>query len=353
MTGVPRERVHLGAEDARLLALRALCGLGYDEAEAAVLADHTLDAALCGYEYSGLPKILQLAANPKARQPRSPPRPLHETAVSVLFDGGNNSGMIAIQHATGVAIAKAQQHGFALVGVTNSWMSGRSAYYVEQIARAGLIGVHTVGSASLVAPPGGARPALGTNPIAFGFPTLREPLVIDVSTAAFPGTELDFYVLLGLPLPEGVALDEHGCPTRDAEAAKRGALLPFGGHKGFALALALQALAVLAGSALNANQDYGYLLIALRPDLLLPLDEFRRELTQTLDRIKSTPRQPGVDEIRLPSERAFRERERALRDGIEIDRRIHQSLLSLAAQAAQNGKLHAPDRQAHDPIPRP
>ena len=71
-----------------------------------------------------------------------------------LIDGGNQSGMLAMHHATDVAIAKACAHGFALVGVTNSWMSGRSAYYVERIARADLIGLHTVGSASLVAPPG-------------------------------------------------------------------------------------------------------------------------------------------------------------------------------------------------------
>lgn len=337
MTGAQPDRVHLSAGEARTLALRALAAIGYDQVEAAILADHMLDAALCGYEYSGLPKILQIAQNPKAKQPRTPIRALRETDVSVLLDGGNYSGMIAMQHATGVAIAKAQARGFALVGVTNSWMSGRSAYYVEQIARAGLIGVHTVGSSSLVAPPGGARPAFGTNPIAFGFPTMGEPLVIDVSTAAFPGTELDFYVLLGLPLPEGVALDEHGEPTIDPEAAKRGSLLPFGGHKGFALALAMQALGVLAGSGLSANRDYGYLIIAMRPDLLVPLDEFRRELTQTLERIKSTPRQPGVGEIRLPSERAFRERERALRDGIVIDRSIHQALRYFATQADVDG----------------
>jgi LDH2 family malate/lactate/ureidoglycolate dehydrogenase len=217
-----------------------------------------------------------------------------------------------------------------LVGVTNSWMSGRSGYYVERIARADLIGLHTVGSSSLVAPPGGARPAFGTNPIAFGFPTSGEPLVIDMSTAAFPGTELDFYVLLGLTLPEGVALDAQGRPTTDPVAAKRGSLLPFGGHKGFALALAMQALGALAGSGLNAAKDYGYLIIAFRPDLLLPLDDFKRELTATLARIKATPRQPGVAEIRLPSEGSFRERACRLREGIEIDGRILDRLVALA-----------------------
>ena len=332
MTPPARKRVQLSCDQARVLAQGALRGIGYDAAQAAILAEHMLDAALCGYEYSGLPKILQIAANPKAKQPRTPMRALHETPVSVLFDGGNNCGMLTMLHATDAAIAKAREHGFAMVGVTNSWMSGRSAYYVERIARADLIGLHTVGAASLVAPPGATRPAFGTNPIAFGFPTIGEPLVIDISTAAFPGSELDFYVLLGLPLPAGVALDADGQPTTDPAQAKRGALLPFAGHKGFALALAMQALGVLAGSGLNAAKDYGYLVIAFRPDLLLPLDDFKRELTDTLARIKAVPRQPGVDEIRLPSERAFREREMRRSSGIEIDRAIHDALIALADQ---------------------
>lgn len=323
-------RVRLAVQEARALALGALNGCGYAAAEAAILAEHMLDAALCGYEYSGLPKILQIAANPKAAQPRMPLREIHATPLSVLFDGGNQCGMLALHQATQVLIARAHLHGFALVGVTNSWMSGRSAYYVERIARADLVGLHTVGSASLVAPPGATRPAYGTNPIAFGFPTDGEPLVIDISTAAFPGTELDFYALLGLPLPAGVALDEDGLATTDAKAAKRGALLPAGGHKGFALGLAMQALGVLAGSGMNAARDYGYLLIALRPDLLLPLADFKSELSATLARIKAAPRKPGVEEIRLPSEHAFRERARQLRDGIEIDGVIREALQNLA-----------------------
>ena len=330
----PAQRVTLSAAAAHALSTAALQGLGYNAQDAAILADHMLDAALCGYEYSGLPKILQVAASPKLKQPVTPLRVLHETPVSALFDGGNQSGMLTMHHATDAAIARAREHGFALVGVTNSWMSGRSAYYVERIARADLIGLHTAGTASLVAPPGGTRPAVGTNPIAFGFPTEGEPLVIDVSTAAFPATELGFYALLGLTLPAGVALDQHGVPTTDPLAAQGGTLLPFGGaqaqHKGFAIALAMQALAVLAGAGLNAAKDYGYLLVVMRPDLLLPLADFKRELAALMARIKATPRQPGVDQIRLPSERAFRERARRRREGIEIDQTVSDALTALA-----------------------
>ena len=82
---------------------------------------------------------------------------LRETDVSLAFDGGNNVGMLALFHAAEATIRKAAAHGIALVSVTDAWMSGRSAYYVEMIAKAGLVAIHTAASSRLVAPPGGAR----------------------------------------------------------------------------------------------------------------------------------------------------------------------------------------------------
>ena len=323
LQGVPAEtteRVQLSVAEARALSERAMCGIGYEPEEARILADHVIDAALCGYEYSGLPKLLNVADHPRLRSPRGPMRALKETSVSVLFDGGNQSGMLGMYYATRAVIERANAHGFALVGVDNIWMSGRSAYYVEMAARAGLIGIHTVAAPPMVAPLGGARAALGTNPIAFGFPMDGDPLVIDLGTSAFMGTDLQFRQRLGIPLPEGVAIDERGRPTTDAAAARRGALLPFGGHKGYALALAMHALGVSAE----------YLFIAYKPDLFVPLKEYRRALTAEIAAIKATPRQAGVDEIRIPGERAHRERARLAREGIEIDRRIHDALTRLA-----------------------
>src|SRR6267142_1763781 len=248
-----RARVHLSVAEARALSERAMRGIGYDAEEAWILADHVLDAALCGYEYSGLPKLLNVADYPSFRAPRHPMRVVSETSVSVLFDGGNQSGMLGMYYATRAAIERADVHGLALVGVRNIWMSGRSAYYV--------------------------------------------------------------------------ALAAHGRPTTDAAAARRGAILPFGGHKGYALALAMHALGVLCG---DTEQRAGYLVIAFKPDLFMPLDDYRRELAGEIARIKATPLQEGVEEIRLPGERAYRERARLAREGIEIDRRIHDALVRLA-----------------------
>src|SRR5437016_7766029 len=129
-------RIRLSVDDARALGERALSGIGYDAEEARIIADHVIDAALCGYEYSGLAKILNIPEHRRFTEPRRPMRILHETEVSALYDGGNNVGMLAMYHAAKATIAKAAGHGIAVGGVTDSWRSGRSAYCVGLIARA-------------------------------------------------------------------------------------------------------------------------------------------------------------------------------------------------------------------------
>jgi LDH2 family malate/lactate/ureidoglycolate dehydrogenase len=329
MKEISSARVHLSADEARTLSEKALGGSGYSAEEARILADHMLDAALCGYEYSGLPKILNTIEHPKGKLPRKPMTPIRETELSTLYDGGNQCGMVTMYHASHAAIEKANKHGMALVGVTNSWTSGRSAYYVEMIARADLVGIHSVSAHAQVAPPGGKKAALGTNPIAFGFPTAGDPLVIDLGTSAFMFSDLMFRERMGTLLPEGTAIDAEGRPTRDPASARMGALLPFGDYKGFALALAMQSLGVLAGSGYSPDKFYGYLIIAIKPDLMLPLADFKRQMSDHIARVKATPRQDGVAEIRIPSERAYRERARSLREGIEIDRPIYDKLRAL------------------------
>src|SRR3981081_3872122 len=210
---MPSDRVHLSVVEARALGERALRGIGYSDEEARIIADHVIDAALCGYEYSGLAKILNIPEHPRFAQPRRPMRVVHETDVSALYDGGNNNGMIAMYHAANAAIAKAAAHGVSVIGVSDSWMSGRSAYFVEMIARAAA---------------GAGPPVLRTNPIAFGLPGADGPLVLDMGTSAFMGTDLALRERLGTPLPEGVAIDPDGNPTRDAKAERAGALVPFG-----------------------------------------------------------------------------------------------------------------------------
>lgn len=337
----PRDRVKLTLAEARALGEAAMRGAGYDDDEAWILTDHVLDAALCGYEYSGLPKLLNVVDDRHFQRPRQPVTVVRETGPTAMLDGGNNSGMIAAYRASEATIARAEASGLAIVCLGNTWMTGRSAYYCEMIARAGLVVIHTVAAPPAVAPFGGTRPALGTNPIAFGFPTESDPLVIDMGTSAFMGTDLKFRARLGTPLPEGVALGPDGQPTTDANVALGGALLPFGGpeggYKGFGLALAMDALGALATGTRAAGDVGGYMFIAFRPELFSPPDDYRREVARRIATIKATPRQSGVEEIRIPGERGYKTRARLIHQGIEIDRKIHDALGRLAEGNLNHG----------------
>lgn len=135
-------------------------------------------------------------------------------------------------------------------------------------------------------------------------------------------------------LPEGVALDAAGRPTRVAGEALQGGILPFGGHKGYGLSFAIQALCLLAGAALPRHQvqDFGFLFVVFAPDLLIPADQFKQQAEELIQRVKATPLRPGCSEILIPSERAFRERARRLDEGFPIDQAVYDKLSALASR---------------------
>ena len=327
------DTIRLSVAEATALGARALHSLGLPDDDVRIIVDHLIDNALCGYPFASLPRILAIAQDVKTQRSRQPVRVVHDTPISALLDGGNNVGYVAVYRAAQIAIDKAQAQQFAVVGVYNSYYSGRNAYYMEMIAQAGLVGIHLASAQPHVVPPGGTRPALGTNPLCVGFPSAHGPVIVDMGTAAFQWGEVLLHAHLGTPLPEGVGLDQDGRPTRDAKETVLGGVLPFGGHKGYGLSFAVQAMGLLAGAALARGQvqDYGFLFIAFNPGLLIPAEQFTQQVSELIARLKATPRQPGVEEIRIPSERAFRERERRRIEGIVLERKVVAALHALAS----------------------
>jgi LDH2 family malate/lactate/ureidoglycolate dehydrogenase len=329
--------VRIPIEDARALGERALRGTGYSAEDVALIVDGLLDADLCGYRGSGLAKILSILNEARRSTPHRRPTVTYETEASASIDGGNMVGIVPVYRAMEIAIEKARKCRLATVGVYNAYFSGRNAYYLEKIAAANLIGMQTCSGPPKVVPPGATAPALGTNPIGIGMPSSRGPVIIDISTAAMRFSETTVRGELDEELPEGVAIDAAGRPTRSAKAALAGGFLPFGGHRGYALSFAVQALGVLAGArrARGRVQDFAFLFIVLDPRLLAPADTFREELTELVDCIKATRRAPGGEEIRVPSERAFRERERNRSAGtVPLSRRLYEALGSVARHAS-------------------
>jgi LDH2 family malate/lactate/ureidoglycolate dehydrogenase len=320
------------ADEARALGERALESVGFDADEARIITDHLVDAALCGYEFAGLPRVLTIAEDPRTRQARTPIKVVRETKLSLLLDGGNHTGYYAVNHATERAVEKARAAGIAIVGMHNTYLSGRNAYYLEKIARAGLVGIHIASALPVVLPLGGMRPALGTNPLAMGFPSQRGPVIFDMGTASLMRGDVIFHARIGRELPEGVALDAAGHPTRDAKEALRGGILPFGGHKGYGLSFAIQAMCLLAGAALPRNQvqDYGFLFVVFDPELLIPAEQFKNQVEELIRKVKATPLRPGHSEILIPSERAFRERDKRRKEGLPLALPVYEKLSAMA-----------------------
>lgn len=326
--------VVLAAEEARSLGARVIHRAGYSRDEADIIAASLLDAELCGYPALGLARSISIAEDERTQVPRMPVTVVHETPVSAQIDGGGYVGVYSLNRAVDVALDKARANGFALVGLHNSYFSGRNAYYVEKIARAGYAVIHTASSEPYVAPLGGRECAFGTNPVAVGLPGEPDPYIFDMGTSAITRGEVVLASRLNQLLPPGVAIDAAGMPTLDAAEALKGAILPLGGtqaHKGYGLAFMIQAFGLLGGTGLTQGraQHFGFLFIVFNPGLLMPQEQFEGQLAELIGAMKSTPCKPGSDEIRIPSERAFRARAQCLREGVFLERRLYERLLAL------------------------
>ncbi|GAA4332427.1 Ldh family oxidoreductase [Pigmentiphaga soli] len=325
------DTVRLSVDEARALGEAALRKLGYTPEEAAMVATHLVDATTWGYEFAGLPRILVIADRPELKKPRQPVSIVKETPVSALLDGGNHVGYVSIPKAVDVVLDKVRQSGVAVVGLRNSWFAGRNAYYLERIARAGHAVVYFGSSTPTVVPPGAARKILGTNPLAIALPGKDNPFIFDMGTGSVMTGEIMLKAFLGESFEEIVGIDGKGVPTRVASELKEGGVFPFGGHKGYGISVAIQAMGLLAGSRFRNGEvsDFGSLFLAFDPELLMPRERFTDELEELLGKIRNLPRQPGVPEIRIPSERGFREREIRRRQGILVNRHVVERLRSM------------------------
>jgi LDH2 family malate/lactate/ureidoglycolate dehydrogenase len=154
---------------------------------------------------------------------------------------------------------------------------------------------------------------------------------MDFGTAGMMLGEVILRSRTGESLPEGIAIDASGKPTTDPNAALKGGVFPFGDHRGYALSLGIQSMCLLAGaSRAYPKQDYAFMFIVFDPEVLMPRSEFDSALTELIENVRSTPPLDPGDPVRIPSERAFRERERNRKLGIPVARTVHRQLVALA-----------------------
>jgi (2R)-3-sulfolactate dehydrogenase (NADP+) len=202
-----------------------------------------------------------------------------DTDVIATFDGGNGLGHWQLWEAATLAAGRARRHGLAAVAVGNSGHCGALGLYVLPMLDAGLVGLVFSNGPAVMAPWGGYTPVLSTSPLAAGIPTSPRPAIVDLATTAVARGKIAEAASAGRRLPEGWALDAEGSPTTDPNVALVGMLAPLGGAKGYALALAVEALTgamvgpslagdvadPLSAASVASPQRISHLAIALDP----------------------------------------------------------------------------------------
>ena len=325
--------MQLTIPDATNLALRALTRAGMSADNARITADHLIDAALCGHEFSSLPRVLALAEALRDRPPAQATRVVRENHCSALLDGGDNVAYVVSIQAIDKAVEIARKNGVAVVCANNCWFSGRLAYYVERAARQGFIALHTTNSTARVAPFGGVDRLMGTNPFAIAFPSDDDPLVIDIGTSQTTWGDVVLARTKGVALAEGVAVSPSGHPTTDPQQALDGAILPWGGARGSGLALAVQLLGILAGSELVIDDisNYGLFFMVIDPKLFMPSDQFPARVSAFRQMIAANRAQSGTDAVRVPGDSSQQKRRANSEQGvINLDEKVYARLRELA-----------------------
>ncbi|HEX9983146.1 MAG TPA: amino acid adenylation domain-containing protein [Thermoanaerobaculia bacterium] len=347
--------VRVTLESARRCGEEALMRAGLSREHAALMTEVQLEASLRGqptHNLGAIPRYARRLAS-GATNARPQFRVERETGISALLDGDNGPGQLVALAAMDLAMQKAVANGVGVVGVRRSNHFGAAGHYVLQAANRGLIGLGTTNSALWLAPAGGVTPLFGTNPFAVGIPAGRHlPIVLDVSMSVTAKGKVAKHLEEGRALPHGWILDSTGRPSVDPADLVAGLGIPIGGHKGYGLALVMEALSgVLTGAGFGLDHrrerlkqkdvrpDFGHFFIVIDPELFLSRDEFSARVDRMIDEVKGARRMQGIDEILLPGEAELRAREHNLRSGVPLSSAVHQALEKYRREAGLVSEL--------------
>lgn len=318
---------------------------GLGEADAAVMANSLVSADLRGTHSHGvirLPFLVErLSKGGANRQPYI--KVVKEAPGTALLDGDRALGAITATRAMDMAVAKARTQGIGFVSATNSDFIGACAHYAMQALPHDMIGVAWTNGFPGMAPWGGRRNTIGNNPIAFAAPSESHgPVVLDMALSVAAGGRIRLAAKRKERIPKDWVLDQDGEPTDDpADLAAGGALLPLG-YKGYGLAVFGEILCgVLTGSRIlsevpawftdtDSAIGNGHMHLAIDIARFVDVAHFKRRVDVLFEMLKATPRVPGVEDILLPGERAWRTHQTQLVDGIALPRAVADDLLALA-----------------------
>jgi uncharacterized oxidoreductase len=352
---------------ARLRRLTAtILGRGGSEpAEADLVAGHLVDANLAGHDSHGVGLIPHYVRHLQAGLvvPNTSVKALKDDGAFLMFDGQRGFGRRVAGEAMAAAIERGRTAGVVVVTLANAHHVGRVGAYGELASAAGLVSIHFVNvadHAGLVAPFRGSDARFSTNPVCIGMPgtDTQPPLLLDMATSGVAMGKVLVARLAGKRLPDGNLIDAHGTPTNDPEVMyrePRGALLPFGAHKGYALAVLTELLAGAmsgGGTIQPENPRRGGIVnnmfsILVDPARLAGVDWMRREIDGFVGYVKASPATDPARPVLVPGDPERLAREARQREGIPLDAATWDEMVTAGAAM---GVTRAQAESIADPV---
>ena len=337
--------MRIQADRLREFARALLVASGTDDEQAAKAAEILVWCDLVGRSGYGVWRLPNQCKRVKLGLVKCPCRPNVEERTESLctMDGDNGLGYVVSAVAMERAVAMARRSGVGVVAVRNSNFFGAAGYFVNQAAEAGMIGLAMSNSFPKVAALGGRKPAMGTNPFAFGAPRSNgRHLIIDMATSGVAGSLTRKLVERHEPLPEGHAIDAEGRPITDPSKVDQGVLLPFGGPKGYCWALMVEVLSGVltgAGIAHGVNSMYknfrepgnnGHLVAAVDIRRLMPLTLWNERMDYLVSVLRASGLADG--DVLYPGEHQWDAYAANVKSGPELDAPMVEALTALAKE---------------------
>jgi LDH2 family malate/lactate/ureidoglycolate dehydrogenase len=318
-------------EEIRKLLEQKLRKINFTSREARVIADEYVRGQAQGKHSHGIFTFIHQYKDLRT-QKRSHFRMVKDKSAYAYISGNKDVGQVVADYAINLAIKKAKKTGIAMVGGGNIRPFLRPGTYADAAARKGMIGLcFNYGGAPLMAPTGAREAILSTNPIGVGIPRKPYPIVIDMATSVKAFYHVRLAKTLGKKINKDWGIDKFGRPTSDPK--KLVAVLPFGGYKGYVLALALEILTgplVRTKVGKSTKKLRGFLFIVIDPLAFTSRKEFDKDVNKLIKDVKSARKIKGVKEIIIPGEHAHYTEQKNLKRGyLEIDKKIIDSINAL------------------------
>lgn len=334
-------------------AAAVYAGAGMPAADARLVADTLVQADLWGHQSHGVLRLgwyLDRVRN-KVMNPVTRPEFVVDAGAVALLDGHDGVGHVLTVVATREAFKRARAHGVGVVGVRNSNHFGTCMYYTLMGAREGCVTLLTTNGGPAMAPWGGRRKIIGTNPWSVAAPAgSRAPFVVDMANTGVARGKIYLARNKRMLIPLGWAINAAGEPTTDPQEAIDGIILPMAEHKGYAIAAMVDLLSgVLTGSGFLSSvhspyktaekSNCGHLVIALNIEAFQPLAEFNARMERFIAEIKAVPLAKGFDEVFYPGEMEANNDLRNRREGILFPQDTLADLRRIARETGLEASL--------------